>query len=151
MQENYNDAVVSIYECEKNIWGGLDNRHVVGILTMMGIVVPDVTADGASYYRIHDTYSKLGLGRIIYAPKIYNGQEIAMPELFLTSKGIATLTRVFKVQLAMADKRIVKELAEEGCHSKAEAAVRTEILKFDREKFMSDIKNRRIKSSHAAA
>ena len=143
MHENYNDAVVSIYECEKNIWAGLDNRHVVGILTMMGIVVLDVTADGASYYRIHDTYSNLGLGRIIYAPRIFNGQEIAMPELYLTPKGIATLTRVFKVQLAMADKKIVKELTEEGCSPKDDAANSIGIPKFDRKQFLSDIKNRK--------
>lgn len=118
---NDNSEVVSMYECDKAIFSGIQNYDVAVMLASMGILVFDVTAEGLNYLRIHDNYSHLGLSMMGYAQRMNNGVLVNIPILHFTPKGVEALREVFKLVLGMADKTKVKLLVERSCSSKEDS------------------------------
>ena len=152
MNEDSSDVLIPFYGCAKRILGEINDAHVIWVLKATGIVVDDVTADGLPYCRIHDSYAGLGFGQIVYKAGVYRDKEIDYPELYLTRKGIAAFSGAFSVLIATADKAMVYAVVGKGGHPREDAKESAvKIPKFDRVKFLSDIKNSRIKSSPAAA
>ena len=121
--ESHKEILVPLSGCEKHIWGGFDNAHVVVVLETMGIMVRRVTSYGRYYYRIHDNYTHLDLARMGYVQGIDNGRLVDIPELYLTQKGVAVVTEAFELLFAAADKDMIKAVIERSCCSKKEVVL----------------------------
>jgi hypothetical protein len=127
------DDLIPFYGCAKSIWVGIDNGLVGGLLSVMGVVVRDITPEGIVFYRIHDNYSPLEIAHMFYKEGIHNGKSVNLPTLYLSCDGIDAIAETFKILLAMADKNTVKFLLEKACRQKenAQASCQPEKIRQD--------------------
>lgn len=108
-------GLVPLNEWGTHVLAGFDNAHVVGHIAMLGMIVPEMTSDGLTYFRVHDDYANHGLFRMGHVHGVCNGNLVNVPEIYLTQKGVKVLADVFKFAIAGADRGLVKSVVEISC------------------------------------